>query len=131
MKQGATKVLEIRDRHTRITAIAIRLEPENEAERWLFSDAGYTKHPETQKNYVFVVANIRGGEKIATAYDPYKWDNDTMREAHRHIAANFETLKTGDVVCCEHLRGERATPKTAERLGLDGVDLGGESGESV
>lgn len=38
-----------------------------------------------------------------------------MHTAHKYIEENWDALKDGDVVCVEHILGERETPKVSER----------------
>lgn len=46
------KTIEIRDRGTFVPALAIRLEPTNEADRYLLGRAGYSSNPEVQRQYI-------------------------------------------------------------------------------
>jgi hypothetical protein len=41
---------------------------------------------------------------------------ERYREAHRHIASNWDDLASGAVIDCEYLRGESDAPKISERL---------------
>jgi len=40
----------------------------------------------------------------------------TMLEAHRHVAAHWNELQSGDVVDVEFILGETAAPKVSERV---------------
>lgn len=111
------KAFEVRDRGTFIPVIAIKLQPADESERWLFGKSGFGCNPENQAGYI-VVHKLAVGKNNGTA-DPYEWDDGsrTMTEAHKHIRKNFDTMKSGDVVCVEFLKGERPEPKASEREG--------------
>lgn len=106
------KTFEIRDRGTFIPVLAVKLDPGCEADRYLLGRAGY----QTPSQYV-VLMNINGGNGKATS-DPYEWGQGsrTMIVAHDYIIKNFTWLNSGDVVCVEHILGERKTPKISERL---------------
>lgn len=106
-------LLEIRDKNTMIPALAVRFSPASEAESKLLEWAGYTKEPESQGKYIWL-AKIAGGQQPSGDTDPYSWDSPTMREAHIHINKNFDSLKSGDVICTEFLRGERESPKMSD-----------------
>lgn len=110
-----TKVLEIRDHATFIPVAATRVHVQghNEGQRYLLRRAGYGLNDEPP---LVIVTRLAGGNGMATC-DPYGWGSTrTMQVAHEHIQANFETLQDGDVVCVEHILGERDTPKTSERF---------------
>jgi hypothetical protein len=48
-------------------------------------------------------------------YDPYTWDNRTMKVAHLFISANYADLLDGQVVDVEFILGESKKPKLSER----------------
>lgn len=104
------KLFELRDRGTLVPAVAIKLDPikANAAERWLLRRAGYGP---LQTGYM--LAGLEGGQ---IEYDPYKWGgNGTRHTAHIYLEHNWDKLKSGDVICTEHIRGERPEPKISER----------------
>ena len=106
-----TKMFEIRDRATFIPVLAIKLNPGCEPDRYLLARAGYVHASE----YVLLV-KIDGG-KGSSNCDPYGWGaTRTMQVAHLYIIKHFISLNSGDVVCVEHILGERETPKISERL---------------
>lgn len=111
-----SKLVEIRDKGTFIPALAVRLDSDNEQERWLLAKAGYGLAPEDQARYV-ILAQINGGGGRC-ACDPYEWGQNprTYHIAHKWIIANFDTMPNGAVVCVEHILGERASPKTSDRF---------------
>lgn len=112
-----TKLIEIRDRHTFIPALAIRLGSKTEAERYLLSRAGYGKQSIDQQKYI-LLAKLDGGD-CAMCYDPFAWyGNNTMREAHMWLMKNFDKVAAGDVVDVQFIREETEGPKIAERLEL-------------
>lgn len=103
------KALEIRDRATMIPVIAIKLHAANQGERALLAYSGFGTTPQ---DYV-VVYKLQDSKG---EYDPFNWSSGsrTMNVAHQHIVKYFDVLKSGDVVCVEHILGERETPKTSE-----------------
>jgi hypothetical protein len=109
------KTFEVRDRGTFIPVLAVKCEPTNEADRYLFARSGYGIKPEQQAEYV-IVAKL-GGERNGYSCDPYEWGSGTMQQAHAHIIDNWDALESGDVICTEFLRGERDEPKQSEGLG--------------
>ncbi len=107
------KTFEIRDAGTFIPILAIKLEPGNEADRFLLSRAGYGRTPDSQKEYV-ILCRINGGGGPAHS-DPWEWGGSGMLQtAHRYILVEFDNLESGSVVCCEWIRGERTEPKKSE-----------------
>lgn len=108
-----SKTFEIRDRGTFIPVLAIRLDPATEADRFLISRAGYGKTPELQAGYILMIKLIDASK---SNYDPYKWTDPELREAHLHIRANFDSLPTGDVIDLEFLRGETSVKKLSEAI---------------
>lgn len=105
-----TKCFEVRDRGTFIPVFAMKMTPDNEAQRFLLRRSGYG-----DGDALIVVGSMHGGP---SSYDPYSWDRGarTMHVAHQYITDNFDALSDGDVVCVEHILGERAEPKKSERL---------------
>lgn len=109
------KTFEIRDSGTFIPALAVRLEPETERDRYLLGRAGYGTTPGQQREYVFV-AMLAGGTGLATS-DPYDWSEArTMPVAHKYIIGHFDELDSGDVVDVRHILGETEAPCESERL---------------
>lgn len=111
-----TKTFEVRDRATFIPVLAVKMVPGCEADRYLFGRAGYGTTPQGQGEYV-LVARITGGEGNMKC-DPFEWPNGarTMLIAHQYIVKNFDALNSGDVVCVEHILGERESKKRSERF---------------
>ena len=104
------KLFEIRDAGTFIPAVAVKCQSEDEKEIYLLRRAGYG----SGSTCVFLGRLATGGAE----YDPYSWKcGRTMTVAHEYIEEHWSDLKTGDVVCVEHILGERDTPKPSERLG--------------
>src|ERR1043166_523083 len=119
-----TKLLEIRDRNTMIPALAVEMiEPQGEcclqsdaagrdARLWLLAArCGYRQ----DKDHPTILLTYLDGGRPACA-DPYDWGDRTMKTAHVWITEHWHELKDGDVVCVEHILGERETPKISERL---------------
>jgi len=105
------KSFELRDRGTFVSAVAIQLVPDNEAERFLLRRSGFCL---TDDPPMILLGGLEGGK---FAYDMYDWNgNGTRMTAHEYIQKNFDTLENGAVICTEHIRGEIETPKVSERL---------------
>jgi hypothetical protein len=105
-----TKILEVRDDGTFIPVIAIKMESADPVEAfYIHNRSGFPADGS------MVIVMKLDGEHLAQ-HNPYNWGySRTMRVAHKHIQATFDTLQTGDVVCVEYLMGERKTPKKSER----------------
>ena len=102
-----TKFIEIRDRMTRIDAVAIKVEPENDIEAYHIKKAGYGPG-----NVILMKL-----DPCEAYYDPYKWYNRrTMTNAHLYIREHFDELESGDVVDVEFILGETKSPKEPSRL---------------
>lgn len=100
-----TKTLEIRDRGTFIPALAIQVSGDD---GYLMRRAGF-KNP-----MVYLIALATEKAK----YDPYNWDNRTMKTAHLFIEEHFSELTDGQVIDVEFILGERATPKPSESISV-------------
>lgn len=104
------KTIEIRDRGTFIPALAVRLDPACERDRWLMARAGFGREPESQGSYVLLF-------RLEDApHDPFKHGPArTLRVAHHHVVENFDAIESGVVIDVEYLLGERLTPKESEQ----------------
>jgi hypothetical protein len=109
-----TKTFEVRDRGTFIPILAIRLEPSNEADRYLLARAGYGTTPEEQRAFI-LLARITGGEGSVQC-DPYEWPGGarTIPEAHRWLINHFDEVESGAVIDVEFILGETTAPKVSE-----------------
>ena len=107
-----TKLLEIRDAGTFIPALAIRLESESEAERYLLSRAGFGKWNDQHQTYVILIHL----QTMRAHYDQYSFGGArTMGTALMYVRENWAQIVSGQVVCVETILGERDTPKVSER----------------
>jgi len=114
------KTLEIRDRATFIPVIAIRPGPRNEAERYLWGRVGFGTTAARQEQYT-LVGKI-GIDELH--YDPRRWNNARMTEAHMYISRNWDAIENGQVIDIEYLLGETDKPKESERLlGVTNISL--------
>lgn len=106
-----TKILEIRDSATFIPVLATRMRSIDTVENWYLCRTGY----DPVGPPLVMVTPMGGGW---SAYGPHKWTSGarTYPVAHKYIEENWESLKTGDVVCVETILGERDTPKISERF---------------
>jgi len=107
------KAIEIRDAATFIPAVAIKMEPANEAQRYLMARVGFHDGDDV----VLMVMNTQ----LATA-DPYEWTSlgmgpRTMPVVHQWLLQHFDEVTDGDVVDVEFILGETSAPKVSEREG--------------
>ena len=109
-----TKTIEVRDRATFIPMLATRLDPTNEADRYLFALSGYGVSIEDQKKYV-LLAQINGGNG-KTSCDPYDWANRTLTTAHSWLIDHFDEIESGAVVDVQFILGETDNPKVSEAV---------------
>lgn len=107
------KLLEVRDEGTFIAVFAFEATAtvaENEAQRYLLGRSGFGD------SRLIMVGKLDGGRGSVT-YDPYDWSGSrTMHVAHKYIEENWDALNDGDVVCVEHILGERDAPKISARF---------------
>jgi hypothetical protein len=112
------KLIEIHDSGTFIPALAVRLEPADEAERYLLARAGYGVEPETQGGYVLLLRL----EDDHYSPESHGLGARTMIVAHRELirlagyGVEFDALESGEVVDVQHILGETTEPKLSERL---------------
>lgn len=113
------KLLEVRDAGTTIPVMATALIERGVEENWLLRRAGFGQHQIAHENsrierYVILCKLV----DVSAQYDPWSWNTParTIPTAHRYIIENWDKLKSGDVVCVEHILGERSEPKVSERL---------------
>jgi len=106
------KTFEVRDRMTFIPALAVKLDPACERDRYLLARAGYGLSPFEQAEYVLLVKV--SGDEPKTQHDPHSWGDRTMRAAHQHIIENWSLLESGAVVDVEFILGEKQAPTESE-----------------
>lgn len=112
-----TKMFEVRDEGTFLPVIAVRLDPANEAERYLLARSGYGRTAEAQRQSNYVIVFRALAEDTPANYSPEQWGDRTMRIAHQHIERNFAKLVPGAVVDIQYILGETKTPKPSEAAG--------------
>ena len=105
------KTIEVRDSGTFIPALAVRLDPYNEGDRYLLARAGFGIRPDEQERYVLLI-RLEGME---VRYDPMSWGSRTMQVAHYYVVDHFADLKHGQVVDVQFILGETEGPKVSER----------------
>lgn len=98
------KRLEIRDRATMIPALALRLTG-GPMDRLLWK-AGYGEHP--------LVMLIKLSDGQTSMYDPYSWNDRTMRTAHLYMQDNWYDHVDGGVVDVEFILHETTEQKRSE-----------------
>ena len=104
------KCLEIRDSATFIPVICIRPVADNEEQCYLLRRDGY-RADESEHCIIMINAQCRGA-----AYDPYDWRESTKLTAHNFIQDNWKSLKDGDVIDVEFIRGITLEKKISERF---------------
>lgn len=107
------KVIEIRDRLTFIPALAVRLDPRNEHERYLLARAGFGISAYEQSQYVELVW-LNSGK---SACDPYDWRDRTMKTAHQYLMEHWGDVRPGGVVDVQFILGETGAPAVTEGSG--------------
>lgn len=109
-----TKIFEIRDSGTFIPAMAVRLKPTTESERYLLARAGYGRSTAEQSEYVLLLRIA--GDYLTGSSDIYgHGDSRTFANAHKYIIENWERLRTGQVVDVQFILGETQEPTPSER----------------
>lgn len=108
------KMFELRDHATFIPVIAVLVDPaaaEVESEAWLLRRCGY---PYGKVNVILLNARGDVGKTANGTCDPFDWNDRTYQTAHNYIIDNWNSLVDGQVICVEHILGERTTPKESE-----------------
>jgi hypothetical protein len=101
------KAIEIRDKHTFIPAIAVKMFKQNAAQDYLLRRAGLGSAGSFS---IFLIDLNRGAGFI----DPHQWGSRTMRNAHGWLEEHFDEIHDGHVVDVEYILGEVEQPKTSE-----------------
>lgn len=101
-----TKIFEIRDEATHITAIATKLEGDDFIENAHLKRAGFGDNCK----FCFLV-NLETKEG---QYDPFVWQNRTMFVAHRLINDKFDILPNCGLIDVKYELGESANPCKSE-----------------
>lgn len=108
------KLFEVRDSGTCMIVMAIQLSSRSEVERWMLAKSGFGPTNRDHQTYI-MVAPINGGSGKLTSDAHDHGMARTVNVAHQYIEKNWETLKSGDLVCVEFILGERTAPKESER----------------
>jgi hypothetical protein len=106
------KLVEIRDAGTFVPALAVKLDPSCEQERYLLARTGFGRSPVDQGMYVMLM-RLAGGSGDAKC-DPYEWGNRAMQVAHEHLVEHFDEIVSGSVVDVEYIMGVTSAPKRSE-----------------
>ena len=94
------KLLEVRDTHTFIPVVAVKLSELSEQERHLVRRVGNNDDD-------IVVYKLDGSQPV----DDFGW----WAEVFHYISNTWRTLSSGDVVDMHHVRGEVAEPCKSDR----------------
>jgi hypothetical protein len=110
MAPSNRKIVEIRDRMTFVPALAVRLEPTSERERYLLAAGGFGIEAVEQAGYVLLTKLVSS----RSAWDPFDWGDRTMTTAHAYLIEHWASVETGQVIDVEFILGETEAPKTPE-----------------
>jgi hypothetical protein len=93
----------------------VKLEAENEAERYLLGRCGYGLNTNVEKPFI-LLARLSGDGVFNS--DPYRWGilPRTMFQAHKWLQDHFDEIESGAVIDVEYFLGETKAPKLAERI---------------
>lgn len=113
-----TKLFEIRDVCTNISAIAIKLgKEESIAENGILAHGGWSSYPESRwdRNYVILIKITGGANECHNC--PEGWDDSrTMGEAHHYLKKHFDELRSGDIIDIPYILGETKEKVTTDNL---------------
>lgn len=109
------KTFEIRDHHTFIPMLAVKLTPSCEKDRYLLARAGFGRSKYEQEGYVLLCQINGGGGKCQS--DIYEWGahGRTFQEAQKFIEENFDSLESGAVIDVQYILLETNEPKKSEQ----------------
>lgn len=103
-----TKIIEIRDTGTNITALAIKLDGDNFIENTHLKRAGFGSGNGTR---FILLTNM---ENMQSNYDPFKWNDRTLNNAHRYLVDNFDNIENCGLIDVQFLIGETKNPVVSE-----------------
>lgn len=102
-----TKVFEVRDAATFIPVVCVEINSTDRVqEKYLVSRMGFSP----ERRYIQLV----WVSASKTEYDPFRWNDRTMFNAHQWIRENWDSLHGGEVVDVEWILGEKKTVKASE-----------------
>jgi len=108
------KTFEILDSATFIPALAIRLDPSCEKDRYLLARAGFSTTPDKQRTYILLYHLVRD----IAHYNHVDWGIEhgrTMQIAHAYIDKHFDDHESGAVIDVEFILKEISEPKKSEQ----------------
>lgn len=104
------KLFELRDKATFVPVLAVLLRSDHSQEQYLLGRCGYARESD-----LVLLTGLEGADQCT--FDPHDWGgNRTRLVAHTYIAANWNELKSGDVIDVEFVLGETSTPKLSESI---------------
>jgi len=114
----AQKIIEVRDAGTHVDVLAIRLEAQNEQERYILARSGYGGGNEDFANFTLM---IDLNWPVSIWGSAYECEMDTrpsrtFYEAHRELTKNWDAYKSGDVLDVQFVIGETDHPKKSDRF---------------
>ena len=96
------KIIEGRDIGTCLVLMAIMMMPDNEHEKWLLAKVGYSGGATHLVHLTLLSSN-------ESHYSPDAWGSITLKEIHEEIVANWEVLRSGDMIDIAFIKGRRMT----------------------
>jgi inhibitor of KinA sporulation pathway (predicted exonuclease) len=96
------KYIEVRDRATCMSVLAIKIDTERQVEREIIYWSGHGG---------FIMMIDLAGPKIERAWAHWGKNDRTRSEAHKYIEENWDKIQSGDVVDVEFVLGEVKKPK--------------------
>ena len=112
-----TKLIEVRDRGTRVHVLAIRFSAENEAENFILSSAGYGMNNNDYREYIIMLdinTPIRVWFNSFDCEVANKYAR-TFPEAHKELETNWDKYQSGDVLDVQFVLKETDQPKQSDR----------------
>ena len=100
-----SKMFEIRDYGTTITAIAIKTDPDNVNEFNHFRRGGWGNES---------IILIKTNGEAHCEYDAFNWNNRTMLTAHQYIEEHYDELENFEVIDVQYILGETDEKKVSE-----------------
>ncbi len=108
------KVFEVRDVGTFLPVIAIKLNPHNEAERYLLARSGYRRTYVEQSTFIILIRAYAENTPAKANYGEDLWGDRTMTVAHEYIKHNWFALDNGAVIDVQYILHETVAPKLSE-----------------
>ena len=103
-----TKLFEIRDRGTFMSAMATLAKGDDRHEQYLLLSSGF--------GHISPLVILHFLELNEGHWDAYHWGDRTKHTAHKYIQQNWDALNSGDVIDVEYILGETTEPKMSQSM---------------